>query len=127
MLDTSLRKVAKTVLKIFGTDVTMRRVTPGAYSTVTRTVTPSNVDTVIKGRLDDYTNRELSASAANASGVASVLASDRKLTVACADLANEPRAEVDKVLVASLAYDIVRVETVLATDLGAIYVLQLRR
>lgn len=116
-LDTPLRKVAQTVLKQFGTSVTFRRVTGTAYNTTTRTMTPTTADTVVKGRLDEYKDRELSDT---------IHAGDRKLTVAAADLAYTPSVD-DKVVIATVMYDIVRVEPQLATDLAAIHVVQLRR
>jgi hypothetical protein len=115
-LDTPLRKVAQTVLTKFGTAVTIRRVA-GTYDVATGISTPSNSDTTVKGRLGNYTDRELSNT---------VHAGDRKLEIAAADLAFQPSVD-DEVLIAGVSYDIVNVKPTLATDLPALYVLQLRR
>lgn len=118
LLDRPLRKVAQTVLRTFGTNVIIRRVTPGAYNPATRVVSPTTGDTTVRGRIDDYTERELRDS---------VKAGDRKVLIAAADLSYTPEPQKDKVVIASLEYDVVRVVPDLATDDPAIYTLQVRR
>lgn len=116
-LDSPLRKVAQTVLKHFGTDVTFRRVTGTAYSTTTRTMAPTTADTTVKARIDEYKDRELSDT---------IHAGDRKITVAAADLAYTPSVD-DLVVIATVVYTVIRVEPQLATDQAAIHVVQVRR
>lgn len=116
MLDAPLRKVAKTVLRKFGTPVTFRT-TAGTYNATTMVLTETDTDVTIKGRLDEYTDRELQGT---------VKAGDRKLTVPALDLTTAP-TPATKVLVSGLVYDVVRVDPHLATDQAAIYVIQLRR
>lgn len=118
MLDTPLRKVAQTVLRKFGTDVTFTHSTPGTYDPATGTAAdPATTSVTVKGRIDDYRARELSDT---------VRATDKKLSIAAADLDSAPDVD-DSVTVAGSVYDIVRVEPVMATDLDALYVIQLRR
>lgn len=124
-LDTPLRKVAQTVLKRFGTDVTFRRVTGAAYNTSTGTMTPTTADTTVKARIDEYTDRELGFSVATQTAPP-VRAGDRKVTVAAADLSYTPTVD-DRVVIATLVYDIIRVQPQLATDLAAIHIVQVRR
>jgi hypothetical protein len=116
-LDTALRRVASTVLAKLGTPVTIRRVTPGTYSTTTRSHTPTVADTTAKGRLDDYRDRELSNT---------ILAGDRKLTIAAASLSYEPSPK-DRVVIGAVDYEIVNVTHHRAQDEAALYELQLRR
>lgn len=117
MLDAPLRTVAQTILRTFGTSVTLRRVTGTAYNTSTGTMTPTTSDTVVKARIDEYRDRELSDT---------IHAGDRKVTVAAADLSFTPTVD-DVLLIASVPYDVIRVQPELATDLAAIHVLQVRR
>lgn len=117
MLDAPLRKVARTVLRTFGTSVTLRRVTGTAYSTATGTMTPTTSDTVVSARLDEYRDRELSDT---------IHAGDRKVTLAALELPFTPSVD-DKILIAAVEYDVIRVQPELATDLAAIHVLQVRR
>lgn len=117
MLDAPLRKAASTVLSKLGTSIAIRRVTSTAYSTVTRSMMPVTQDFTVKGRLDEYTDRQLSDT---------VRAGDRKLTIAAADLTFEPTVD-DQAVIAGTIYEVIRVMTELATDQAAIYVMQLRR
>src|SRR5262245_6771345 len=102
-LDSALRKAASSVLRKFGTPVVVQRVTLGGYNPATgkpaSTITTANV----RGRLDDYTDRELNNR---------IAAGDRKLTVAAADMNFEP-ATSDRVQVGSLVYEIIRVQRTL--------------
>jgi hypothetical protein len=116
-LDAVMRKAATTVVGKFGTDVTIRRVTATAYSPSAGTMAPVTVDTTIKGRIEEYRDRQLSDT---------IRAGDRKVTIAAADIALAPTIE-DQVVVAGLGYNVVNVTREMATDLAAIYVLQLRR
>jgi hypothetical protein len=116
-LDAPLRKVASTVLAKFGTSAVLRRVTGTGYNTTTGTMSPTTTDTAVKGRLDDYLDRELSDT---------IKAGDRKLTIAAADVPARPTVS-DTVLYGGLVYQIVRVESVIAKDASALYVLQVRR
>lgn len=117
-LDRPLRKVAQTVLKQFGTDVTFTSSTPGGYDPATGTVSDAATSSyTVKGRLDEYQARELNDT---------IQVGDRRLTIAAADVNTAPDVN-DSVTVAGVAYDIVRVENVMGTDENVYYVLQLRR
>lgn len=125
MLDAPLRKVARAVLRTFGTTVTVRRVTAAAYNTATGTMTPTISDTVVKARIDEYTDRELGFSVATQAGQL-IRAGDRKVTIAAADLSFTPSVD-DQVVIAAVEYEIIRVQPELATNQAAIHVLQVRR
>lgn len=105
------------MLGTFGTSVTIRRVTGTAYSTATGTMTPTTSDTVVHARIDEYRDRELSDT---------IHAGDRKITLAAMDLAFTPSVD-DQIVIATVEYDVLRVQPELATDLAAIHVLQVRR
>ncbi len=116
-LDAAVRKAAKTVLAKFGTSTVIRRVTGTAYDPTTRTMAPVTTDTTVKGRFEDYTDRQFSET---------IKAGDRKLTIAAADLAYTP-TPAEKVVSAGIIYQIVTVKQEMATDQAALYTLQLRR
>jgi hypothetical protein len=90
-LDTALRKVGKTILGSFGTDVTIRRVFVGEYNTTTGAPVRTEIDKTIKGRLDEYSAHEIGEL---------VQVGDRKLTIAASDLTFDPTSE-DEVLVSN--------------------------
>lgn len=117
VLDAPLRKVARSVLGMFGTASILRRVTAAAYNTATGTMTPTTSDTDWEVRIDEYRDRELSDT---------IHAGDRKVTGAAADLAFTPTVD-DQWVYGGVAYDIIRVQPELATDQAAIFVLQVRR
>ena len=114
--DTGLRKAAQSILGAVGTTVTIRRVTLGTYDVATGTATDLTIDTAVKGRLDEYTSRELNDY---------VLLGDRKLIVAAADLGFVPTPK-DKVLVDTAIYDVVRVVGIMGRDMLVTYEMQIR-
>ena len=115
-LDSALRKVGKTILKTFGTDVTFRRVLVGEYNTTTGKPVRTEIDKTIKGRLDAYRQHEIGEF---------VQVGDRKLTIAASDLSFEPSSE-DEVLISNKKYRIVDVTSAQATDEAATHVMQVR-
>jgi hypothetical protein len=116
-LDAAVRKAAKTVLAKFGTSTVIRRVTSTAYDTTTGKMAPVTTDTTVKGRFEEYTDRQFSET---------IKAGDRKLTIAAEDLTFTP-SPAEKVVTAGIVYQIVNVKQEMATDQAALYTLQLRR
>jgi hypothetical protein len=111
-LDTALRKVGKTILGSFGTDVTMRRVFVGGYDTTTGKPVRTEIEKTIKGRLGEYEQVEIGEL---------IQAGDRKLTIAASDLTFNPSvSEAEKL------YRVISVKSPQATDQAALHVLQLR-
>jgi hypothetical protein len=80
-LSAPLRKVASKLMARFGGEVTIRRITTGAYNPTTGTATPTASESVVRGVLENVTERELNDL---------IKSADKKLTVAAADLAAEP-------------------------------------
>jgi hypothetical protein len=115
-LDSGLRKAAQSILKALGSTGTIRKVTPGVYDVSTRTQTPTEVDTTVKGRLYEYTAKELNDY---------VLVGDRKWVIAAADIDFTPTPK-EQVLIGTAVYDVVEVVPIMAKDLAATYELQLR-
>lgn len=98
-LATSLRKVASKLMLKFGGEVTFRRITTGAYNTSTGAATPTAASITVRGVLENVNEREVNDL---------VKGTDKKLTVAAADLSFEPSVA-DQVTVASRIMQIVQV------------------
>ena len=97
-----LRKVASKLMAKFGGVVTIRRITMGAYNTATGTATETTNDTIIRGILEDINIREVDNL---------IQAGDKRLTIAAADLTTAPTTA-DKVLIASVVHQVIRITTI---------------
>ena len=97
-----LRKVASKVITKFGGEVTIRRITVGAYNTSTGTAAETTSDTVLRGVLEDVNVREVSDL---------IQSGDKRLTVAAADVAAVP-STADRVLIGGITHQVIRVTTV---------------
>ena len=115
-LATSLRKVSSKLMSKFGGEVTIRRITVGAYDTNTGTASETNTDTAVRGLLEDVNIREVSGL---------IQSGDKRLTIAAADVANAPLTS-DKVLIASIVHQIITVATVEQDNEPITYELTLR-
>ena len=98
-LSSALKKVLTN--KKLAADVTFRSVSAGSYNTTTGVITETNTDTSIKGVLEDINNREINEL---------IEATDKKIQIAAASLSSTPTTK-DKVIVGSVTYSIIRVET----------------
>ena len=98
-LSSALKKVLTN--KKLAADVTFRSVSAGSYNTTTGVITETNTDTSIKGVLEDINNREVNEL---------IEATDKKIQIAAASLSSTPTTK-DKVVVGSITYSIIRVET----------------
>ena len=97
-----LRKVASKVITKFGGEVTIRRITVGAYNTSTGTAAETTSDTVLRGVLEDVSVREVNDL---------IQSGDKRLTVAAADVAAVP-STADRVLIGGITHQIIRVTTI---------------
>lgn len=119
-LDSSVRRVVQRAIHKVGTQATIRRIAVGVYDTTSGTVTNTETDFVVRGRLDDVTDRQLSNT---------VKVGDRWFTVAAADLSFVPVPS-DQVLISGEIFTIVSpggVRQEMAQNQAALYILQLRR
>jgi hypothetical protein len=115
-LATSLRKVASKLMLKFGGEVTFRRITTGAYNTSTGVATPTAASTTVRGVLEDVNEREVNDL---------VKGTDKKLTVAAADLSFEPAVS-DQVTVASRIMQIVQVTKIEQDNTAIVFEIFLR-
>ena len=115
-LATSLRKTASKLMAKFGGEVTFRRITTAAYNPTTGTATPTAATTTVRGVLEDVLEREINDL---------VKSTDKKLTVAAADLAFEPAIS-DQVTVASRIMQIVEVRKIEQDNTAIVFEIFLR-
>ncbi len=115
-LSSPLRKVASKLMAKFGGVATIRRITIGAYDPATGTAAETAADTVVRGVLEDVSVREVNDL---------IQAGDKRLTIAAADLANAP-ITADKVLIAAVVHQVIRVTTTEQDNTAITYELILR-
>ena len=87
--------------KKLSADITFRSVSAGSYNTTTGVITETNTDTTIKGVLEDINLREVNEL---------IEATDKKIQIAAASLSSTPTTK-DKVIVGSVTYSIISIET----------------
>ena len=87
--------------KKLSADITFRSVSAGSYNTTTGVITETNTDTSIKGVLEDINLREVNEL---------IESTDKKIQIAAASLSSTPTTK-DKVIVGSVTYSIIRIET----------------
>jgi len=99
----SIANALKKVLsnKKLSANITFRSVSAGSYNTTTGVITETNTDTPIRGILEDINNREVNEL---------IEATDKKINIAAASLSSTPTTK-DKIIVGSVTYSIIRVET----------------
>ena len=115
-LSKALEKVADKVVSKFGGDVTIRYVTGGNYNTTTGAVAETESDSDVKGVVVDVNVREANEL---------IQAGDKKLTVAAKELPSAPETK-DRVVISSIVYQIIQVETIEQANDAIIYELILR-
>ena len=115
-LSSGLRKVANKVVSKLGGDVTVRILTAGTYNTTDGTINLSNSDTAIKGVLYDVNLREVNEL---------VQVGDKKLIIAASAVTTAPTTT-DRIVISSVAHEIVRVSTIEQNNTAISYELLLR-
>ena len=112
----SLGKVATSILKSLGADVTIRYVTNAAYDTTTGTSGETISDTNIKGVLQNVSKSEANSL---------IEAQDKLLIISAEELATAPGTK-DRVVISSVVYQIISVNTVEQVNTAITYELILR-
>lgn len=100
----------------FGGEVTFRRVTTGAYDTSTGAATPTASTTTVRGVVEDVREREVNDL---------IKGTDKKLTIAAADLAFEPAVS-DQVTISSRIMQIIEVRKIEQDNLAIVFEIFLR-
>ena len=101
-LASSLQKTASKLMAKFGGEVTIRRVTLGAYNTTTGTAAETTSDTALRGVLEGVSLREVNDL---------IQAGDKRLIVAAADTAAVPTMA-DRVIIAGRSLQVIEVRTI---------------
>lgn len=115
-LATSLRKTASKLMLRFGGQVTIRRITTGAYNPTTGVATPTASETIIRGLLEDVTEREINDL---------IKSTDKKLTIAAADLPYEPAIS-DQVTISNRIMQIIEVQKIEQDNTAIVFEIFLR-
>ena len=112
----AVRKAASKATTKLGGDVTISYVSSGAYNTTTGLSGETTSDITIKGVVEGVAKSE-------ANGL--IQDEDKRLTVAAADLATAPGTK-DRVVISSVVYQIISVNTVEQDNTAITYELILR-
>ena len=115
-LASSLKKVSKKTLMKFGGDITIKRTTQSAYNSADGSVVKSQTSVTVKSFLEGVTSREVNDL---------VSQDDKKVMVSAGALTFIPTTK-DKVIVGSVTYSIIRVETNQLANDKLIFVCYLR-
>ena len=100
-LSKAARKVTSKVLGKFGCNITFKKIVPGTYNVSLGSITETIETETIKGILQDVNQRETNAL---------IKDNDKLLIIAASDLSFVPTVS-DKVVVASIVYQIIRIYT----------------
>ena len=98
-LANALKKAASASLKKLGGDVTIRKVTAGAYNTTTGAITESTSDTTIKGALSNVSRNQVNDL---------IESQDKLLTISAGDLTFVPTTK-DRVVISNVEFKIIQV------------------
>ena len=112
----SLGKVATSVLKALGADVTIRYVTSGSYNTTTGLSGETVDDVDVKGVVEGVSRSEVNGL---------IQAQDKRLIVSAEELATAPGTK-DRVEISSVVYQIISVNTIEQDNTAITYELILR-
>tara|TARA_Y100000052_G_C2920587_1_gene68009 strand:- start:141 stop:497 length:357 start_codon:yes stop_codon:yes gene_type:complete len=116
----SLAKVFKKVANIpimkFGGDVIIRRTTESQYDINEGTVLKNSTDTTVKGLLENVINSEVNDL---------ISQNDKKLNVSAQDLTFIPTTK-DKIIISSIEYKIIQIDTDTVENTNVKYTFYLR-
>jgi hypothetical protein len=100
-LANALKKAASKTLSKLGGDVTIRRVTAGAYNTTTGSITESTSDTTVKGALTSVNRSEVNDL---------IESQDKRLIIASKDISFVPTTK-DRVVISNVEFKVIQVVT----------------
>ena len=112
----SLKNVANKSIMKFGGDITIVRTTASQYNAETGVNVKNQTETTIKGLLESISNAEVNDLIAQ---------SDKKVVASAQDLTFVPTTK-DKVIISSIEYRIIQIETNTAENKNVTYVFYLR-
>ena len=112
----SLKKVANKTIMKFGGDIIIRRTTESSYDITDGDVIKDTTDTTVKGLLENVVNSEVNEL---------ISQSDKKVNVSAKDLTFTPTTK-DKIIISSIEYSIIHIDTDTAENANVKYIFYLR-
>ena len=112
----SLKKVANKTIMKFGGDIIIRRTTETSYDITDGEIIKDTTDTTVKGLLENVSNTEVNDL---------ISQSDKKLNVSAQDLTFTPTTK-DKIVISSIVYKIIKLDTDMAENTDVKYIFYLR-
>jgi hypothetical protein len=99
---TSLQKAVQKAMKLLGGEVTVQTVSGGTYDTATGQISESISSNEINGVLQGVSAREVNEL---------IQSGDKRLIIAAADAAAVPTTQ-DRVLISSVSYEVIKIDTI---------------
>ena len=112
----SLKKVANKTLMRFGGYITIKRTTDSSYDMDDGVLTKDTSSTTVKGLLEQVSSQEVNDL---------ISQTDKKLLVSAKDLTFTPTTK-DKIVISSIEYKIIQIETDTAQNIDTVYIFYLR-
>ena len=112
----SLKKVANKTIMRFGGDIVIKRTTNAEYDSSTGDLIKDTSSTTVQGLLESVKNQEVNDL---------ISQSDKKLIVSAKDLTFTPTTK-DKILISSIEYKIIQIDTDTAQNTDVVYIFYLR-
>ena len=112
----SLKKVANKTIMRFGGDITIKRTTDSSYDMDNGSLIKNTTSTTVKGLLEKVSSQEVNDL---------ISQQDKKLIVSGKDLTFTPTTK-DKILISSIEYKIIQIDTDTAQNTDVVYIFYLR-
>ena len=112
----SLKKLSNKTIMKFGGDITIRRTTESSYDITDGEIIKDVTDTTVKGLLESVVNSEVNEL---------ISQSDKKVNVSAQDLTFTPTTK-DKIIISSIEYSIIQIDTDTAENTNVKYIFYLR-
>ena len=100
----------------FGGDITIRRTTESSYNITDGQIIKNTTDTTVKGLLENVVNSEVNDL---------ISQSDKKVNVSAKDLTFTPTTK-DKIIISSIEYSIIQIDTDTVENTDVKYIFYLR-
>ena len=112
----AFKKVANKTIMKFGGDIIIRRTTDSTYDMTDGEIIKDTTDTTVKGLLENVVNSEVNDL---------ISQSDKKLNVSAQDLTFTPTTK-DKIIISSIEYKIIQIDSDTALNEDVKYTFYLR-
>ena len=112
----AFKKVANKTIMKFGGDIIIRRTTDSTYDMTDGEIIKDTTDTTVKGLLENVVNSEVNDL---------ISQSDKKLNVSAQDLSFTPTTK-DKIIISSIEYKIIQIDSDTALNEDVKYTFYLR-